>query len=183
MILKVRASAVEGLSPAEKLPLFYGKDRLILLTRDPYWLYTYWEVTPAARQRLEKEGQRCWEHLSLALRVKRYADSAMLKEESCYHLPINHTADNWCLEVGVPDRYYQVELGAQVPGKGFIALLCSNMVKTPRDEMSSLIDENWRLPDWQAKRLYRRITRGSISSLEMSAWGGGSIIPERREKN
>ena len=176
----MRSSAVEGLSMAEKLPSFYGEDRLVLLTRDPYWLFTYWEVTSATRQHLEREGERSWEHLNLALKVKRYT-AVMENEETCFHIPINHNTDNWCIEVGVPDRYYRVELGAQIPGKGFVALLCSNMVKTPRDEISNVIDENWQLPDWQARRLYRRISRSSISSLEMAVLGGGSILPERRE--
>ncbi len=176
----MRSGAVEGLTTVEKLPSFYGEDRLVLLTRDPYWLFAYWEVTPATRQQLEMEGQRSWEHLNLALRVKRYATA--MENEGCFHIPINHTADNWCIEVGVPDRYYRVELGAQIPEKGFVALLCSNTVKTPRDEISNVIDENWRLPDWQARRLYRRIARGSISSLEMAIRGGGSIHLERRDE-
>lgn len=174
----MRSNAVEGPTAAEKLPSFYGKDRLVLLTRDPYWLFAYWEVTTETRKQLEVEGQRAWEHLNLALRVTRYAD--MDKEDGCFHIPIDYTADNWCIEAGVPDRYYKVELGGQIPDRGFVSLLCSNIVKTPRDQISNVIDENWRLPDWQARRLYRRIARGSLSSLEMAIKGGGSAHMERR---
>jgi uncharacterized protein len=160
VINTVRSDAIEGLTVAEKLPSFYGEDRLVLLTRDPYWLFAYWEVTPASRKQLEMEGRRAWEHLNLALRITRY-DMDMQKEEGCFHIPINHTVDNWCIEVGVPDRYYKVELGGQIPDRGFFPLLCSNIVKTPRDQISSVIDENWSLPDWQTRRLYRRIDRAA----------------------
>ncbi len=176
----MRSDAIEGLTAAESLPSFYGEDRLVLLTRDPYWLFAYWEVTPVSRKQLEMEGQRAWEHLNLALRVSRY-DTDMEKEEGCFHIPVNHTVESWCIEAGVPDRYYKVELGGQIPGRGFVSVLCSNIVKTPRDQISNLIDENWRLPDWQARRFYRRITRGNISSLEMVIQGGGSAYMERRD--
>jgi len=177
----VRSGAIEGLTTAEKLPSSYGEDRLVLLTRDPYWLFAYWDVTPATRQQLEKEGQRPWEHLSLALRVKRY-NTTMEKEESCFHIPINREADNWYIEVGVPDRCYRVELGGQIPGKGFVPLLTSNIARTPRDDISNIIDENWYLPDWQARRLYRRINRGSLSSLEMAVRGSGTNMERRKQQ-
>ena len=176
----MRSDAIEGLTAAEKLPSLYGEDRLVLLTRDPYWLFAYWEVTPATRKQLEMEGQRAWEHLNLALRITRY-DSDLDQEEGCFHIPINHSETDWCIEAGVPDRYYKVELGGQIPEKGFVSLLCSNTVKTPRDQISDVIDENWRLPDWQARRLYRRTDRGNLSSLEMAIRGGGSAHLERRD--
>ncbi len=176
----MRSDAIEGLTAAEKLPSSYGEDRLVLLTRDPYWLFAYWEVTPESRKQLEIEGRRAWEHLNLALRVTRY-DTDMDKEEGCFHIPINHTVDNWCIEAGVPDRYYKVDLGVQIADRGFVSLLCSNIVKTPRDQISDVIDENWRLPDWQARRLYRRIARGNPSSLEMAIRGGGSAHLERSD--
>lgn len=175
----MRSDAIEGLTAAEKLPPLYGADRLVLLTRDPYWLFAYWEVTPTTRKQLEMEGQRAWEHLNLALRVTRYDTD---KEEGCFHIGINHTTVDWCIEAGVPDRYYKVELGGQIPGRGFVPLLCSNIVKTPRDQISDVIDENWSLPDWQARRLYRRISRGNLSSLEMAMRGGGSAHLERRDE-
>lgn len=181
VIITVRSETIEGFTSSEKLPSYYGVDRLVLLTRDPYWLFTYWEVTPATKQQLENEGRRPWEHLNLALRVKRY-DADMNNEETCYHIPVDSHGSNWHIEVGVPDRWYTVELGGQIPEKGFVPLLCSNAAKTPRDQISNVIDENWRLPDWQARRLYRRIDPGSLSSLEMAIWGGGSIIPERRKE-
>src|SRR2546428_8916486 len=31
------------------LPRAYGRDRLVLLVRDPWWLFAYWELTPTSR--------------------------------------------------------------------------------------------------------------------------------------
>ena len=35
------------------LPAGYGKDRIVVMVRDPYWLHCYWELTRHAIQRAE----------------------------------------------------------------------------------------------------------------------------------
>src|ERR1043166_1083743 len=35
------------------LPAGYGKDRIVVMVRDPYWLHAYWELTRQAIQRAE----------------------------------------------------------------------------------------------------------------------------------
>src|SRR5262245_3937286 len=36
-----------------ELPKGYGKDRIVCMVRDPYWLHTYWELTRTSVQRAE----------------------------------------------------------------------------------------------------------------------------------
>ena len=35
------------------LPAGYGKDRIVVMVRDPYWLHCYWELTRQAIKRAE----------------------------------------------------------------------------------------------------------------------------------
>lgn len=158
-------SSWEDLDGGEILPLFYGEDRLVLLTRDPYWLFAYWEFSGETKANVEAAVHKPWEELEFALRVHRFSEGN--REESYYDIKINPSALNWYIQVGVPDRQYRVDLGYYPPGKGFVPVLTSNMVSTPRDNLSEVIDDKWRLPDWQARRLYWRIARSSLSSLEM----------------
>ena len=155
----------EDLDGGEILPLFYGEDRLVLFTRDPYWLYAYWEFNEETRAGVEETVRKPWGELEFALRVHRFNGGN--KEESYYDIKIDPSALNWYLQVGVPDRQYRVDLGYYPPGKGFIPVLTSNLASTPRDNLSGIIDDKWRLPDWQARQLYMRIARSSLSSLEM----------------
>src|SRR5207248_3220488 len=37
-----------------ELPQAYGEDALVLLVRDPWWGFAYWEVTEALRRRAEQ---------------------------------------------------------------------------------------------------------------------------------
>ncbi len=163
-------SSREYLDGEENLPLHYGEDCLVLLPRDPYWLFAYWEISIPTRRNFESAFQKTWESLQQALRVYRY-NAQKTGKESHFDIQIDSSSDNWYIKAGVPDKQYQAELGCYLPGKGFQAILSSNIVSTPRDGLSDLIDENWRLPDWQARRLYWRISRSNISSLEMIRWG------------
>lgn len=162
-------SSREYLDRGKNLPLYYGEDRLVLLPRDPYWLFAYWEISLPTRQRLAAEAPKDYASLDFVLRVHRFTKNN--EDGSYFDLSITPTADNWYIKAGVPDKQYYVELGCYLPGEGFKAILTSNTVRTPRDSLSEIIDENWRLPDWQARRLYWRISRSNLSSLEMMQRG------------
>ncbi|RJX23470.1 MAG: DUF4912 domain-containing protein [Dethiobacter sp.] len=163
-------SGKDYLDGGENLPLYYGGDRLVLLPRDPYWLYAYWEISLPTRPFLESAAQKNWESLDLVLRTHRF-NPEKNEEESHFDIQIPPSSDNWYIKAGVPNKKYRVELGCLLPEKNFKTVLVSNVVTTPRDSLSDIIDENWRLPDWQARRLYWRIARGNLSSMEMMKRG------------
>ena len=73
-------SSREYLDGEENLPLYYGKDCLVLLPRDPYWLFAYWEISIPTRQRFEAEFHKPWDSLQLLLRVYRYDAQGTGKE-------------------------------------------------------------------------------------------------------
>ncbi len=158
----------ERLDSGESLPRYYGVDRLVLLPRDPYWLFAYWEISTPTRNRVEHEEGTSWNRLNPVLRVYRYNAEGRM-EESFFETQLLPEADNWYIKAGVPDRKYYLQLGCRPHENVFKPILTSNTVTTPRDDLSDVIDENWRLPDWQSRRLYWRISRSSLSSLEMMA--------------
>lgn len=155
----------ESLDGNEALPQYYGKDRLVLLPKDPNWIFAYWELNPGTRRQIENRVQKPWNLLDLNLRVHRLQ---MLeeKEEDFFDIRIVPSADNWYINTNGPDRKYFVELGVFLEGGHFLSILQSNTVTTPRDDISDIIDENWKLTDWQMRRFYRRISLHSLSSPE-----------------
>ena len=42
------------------LPMGYGKDRIVCMVRDPYWLHCYWELTSKGVQRAEAALGQEW---------------------------------------------------------------------------------------------------------------------------
>jgi len=130
--------------PKEELPHSYGIDRLVLLARDPYWLYAYWEVT-ATKIAEFTSTHSAWETSWPVLRVYDVTGIAFNGENANKHIDIgiNDQADNWHINTGEPDRAFCVDLGRQFPDGRFITLLRSNTVTTPRASLSDREDEEW----------------------------------------
>src|ERR1035438_5445904 len=53
----------------KELPKGYGKDRIVCMVRDPYWLHTYWELTRQAVQRAEAALAQDWHGAKPILRL------------------------------------------------------------------------------------------------------------------
>ena len=51
------------------LPAGYGKDRIVVMVRDPYWLHAYWELTRQAVQRAEAALGQEWHGAKPILRL------------------------------------------------------------------------------------------------------------------
>jgi len=138
----------------------YGRDRLVLMPRDPHWLFAYWEITPASRAKITG---------SSFLRVKRFNPVGKTLA-SYFDLALTPETDNWYINAGFANSLYQVDLGWQDPAGNFHPLLSSNFAQTPPDSISPREDEEWRLPGNKGRRLYRRLARSSMSSFEFFLW-------------
>ncbi|MGQ9825903.1 MAG: DUF4912 domain-containing protein [Desulfotomaculales bacterium] len=137
-----------GQGPAREpdLPSSYGVDRLVLLARDPYWLYAYWEITATKQEEFSAAyGPFAWVSSQPVLRV--YDVTATPGGEQKINIyadiGINEEADNWHINVGEPDHTFFVDLGRRLPDGRFIPLLRSNFVTTPRASLSERTDEEW----------------------------------------
>ncbi len=111
-----------------EFPPGYGDNRIVLMVRDPHWLYAYWETKD---QRREK--------------ILRVYDT---ENWQSFDIEVTGGARNWYIRVPAPNRTYCVDIGYYDSGGKFIALVRSNWVTTPLDRMSDVIDEQWMIPDW-----------------------------------
>ncbi|WP_334110263.1 DUF4912 domain-containing protein [Thermodesulfitimonas autotrophica] len=167
---------------APELPRRYGEDRLVLLARDPHWLFAYWEVSATKQEEFQaRYGPEAWRTSRPVLRLY---DVTGIKFEgynanSYVDIPISEEADNWYLEVGQPNRTFCVDLGRLLPTGEFVTLLRSNLAHTPRAALSELCDEEWM---W-LEGVYRSMLRyqfGISSPLlfeEIAARMGKEVIP------
>ncbi len=152
----------------EILPSYYGEDCLVALPRDPYYLFSYWEISIPTRQRLQREwGEKRWQSSTLQLRICKHSWEREKEVESFLDIPLSPEADSWYQQVSDSDRIYHAEIGWQLPEGDFQPVILSNPVKMARDGLSDIIDEEWQLPDWKARKLFRRISLYHLSSPEL----------------
>ncbi len=139
-------------------PSSYDEDKLVLLVRDPWWIFAYWEVRPnrereildeLRRQRLQKD--------KTVLRIYDIAGTSVSRPNSFFDIELNFFANNWYVDVGKPDTDWVAELGVRATNGRFLAMVRSNTVKTPRFGISDTLDEEWMMPDDLYWKLFGRM--------------------------
>jgi hypothetical protein len=154
------------------LPAGYGKDRIVVMVRDPYWLHAYWELTRQAVQRAEAALGQEWHTSRPILRLLDVSshDTTSTTESTVRDIDIHGGCNNWYIDVGNPPRSYRVDIGYLSRSGRFYVLARSNVVTTPRAGVSDVIDENWSdIDSSKADRIYA-MSAGfdpSASSLEL----------------
>lgn len=132
--------------PVPELPRSYGMDRLVLLVRDPYWLYAYWEITATRMEEISaRYGPRIWDASRAVLRVYDVTgvEFTGTNANSFFDCSLNEPTDSWHITVPQANRTYCVDMGRLFPDGTFITILRSNFVTTPRDALSDNLDEEW----------------------------------------
>jgi hypothetical protein len=139
------------------LPAGYGKDRIVAMVRDPYWLHCYWELTRHAIQRAEAALGQEWHTAKPILRLLDVSSNGTTNtsESAIRDIPIHGGCNNWYIDVNNPPRSYRVDIGYLARSGRFYVLARSNVVTTPRAGVSDVIDENWAdIDPRKADRIY-----------------------------
>ena len=197
-------AAAPATTPEPEWRARYGVDRLVLLVRDPYWTYAWWEVTAGNVERVQREVGT-----AAALVLRFYDVSAIDWDGRNHHdtfdIEVQDSAGNWYVELGRPGASWVAELGMRAADGRFVALVRSNFVTLPRDGMSSVVDEEWMVLEedyrklfelaggeaiglgsaeilrWLEERLRRELLGAGISSFGVSSLGVSSLSMQRKE--
>lgn len=153
-----------------ELPTRYGETKVVLLARDPYWIYAYWEIT-SDQMSLAKAALGD-EHAgsSLVLRVYQSAGPEGGEPLFLYDVEIRPFITSWYLNVHRPDREYFVEMVQRARSGKIFLHARSNLVTTPRDFATPSPEKKWHVPETLAK-YFRKETRSQqtgVSSAEVA---------------
>jgi len=182
---------------AIEIPGGYNVDRIVALVRDPYWIFTYWEVTGHKYHELERHFGADWPRCKMILRVYDRTEGT----KAHFDIELARGARNWYINVGA-ERRYQVAIGALSPDGRFEQIAISNVVETPSGRISDRVDEEWMIPDdifmkifaasgghdmhaasGELKELLARRLEEEISSGAVSSFGSGALrAPEKGRK-
>jgi hypothetical protein len=186
------------------LPGGYGKDRIVVMVRDPFWLHCYWELTHRAIQRAEAALGQDWYQAKPILRLLDVSshDTTSAAETVLRDISIHGGCNNWYVEVENPPRSFRVDIGYLSRRGQFYALARSNVVTTPRAGVSDVIDENWADIDTkkadrifamsggydptasslELKQLFEERLRRPMGSPSVTSFGSGAYPAGRARK-
>jgi hypothetical protein len=185
------------------LPAGYGKDRIVVMVRDPYWLHAYWEVTRHAIQRAEAALGQEWYAARPILRLLDVSshDTTSTSEQIVRDIDIHGGCNNWYIDVANPPRSFRVDIGYLARSGRFYVLARSNVVVTPRAGVSDVIDENWADIDpkkadriyamsggfdpaassLELKQLFEERLRRPLGSPAVTSFGSGALYGKGRK--
>ncbi len=159
------------------LPEVYGDNRLVVMTRDPFWLFAYWEITHDKAEAMRNDhGRNCWDDSVMVLRVYDLGESQQTPLDSCasFDVEVQKFSRQGYVQVPHAGHFYVVDLGLRWRDGKFVSLFRSNVVRQPAGRVSERIDSEWmsvgmEASEWERMAL-RAIGAGSSkgTSGEMS---------------
>lgn len=152
------APFVEKREEPYELPAGYGDNKIVLMVRDPYWAYAYWEITRDKQDEVRVQmNEEDWINSRHILRIYDVTDIKFNGSNAHRYFDIELTghANNWYINMGVPDRSYCVDIGVLTEDRKFYTLVRSNTITLPRDTISSVIDEEWLMTEEEYERMFR----------------------------
>ncbi|MBN2830829.1 MAG: DUF4912 domain-containing protein [Candidatus Omnitrophica bacterium] len=161
----------------ETLPSEYGRETMVLAVRDPWWLYTYWEVKGSTWDKHKSELKEEFYKAKRILRVYDVSNIVFngLNANRFFDIQVREDASSWYIDIGSPGRSWCVDLGILLSKGRFITILRSNIVETPIDGPSWITDEEWMIPDDMFARLYGMGFGLGRSSPAGGVWRKGVI--------
>jgi len=165
---------VEPTYPEEhvtELPEQYEETRLVLMVRDPQWIFLYWEIGPKDREMLNLAPEKLREALVVRLHdVTGIEEFNGINSHTWYEIPIRGDALSWYVHVPHSDREWCAELGVLNEEGEFIQICRSNKVHTPRDFIAEETDTEWMaIAEELAELLARSADLGLSSTLGSEA--------------
>ncbi len=159
-----------------ELPKKYGTDRVAIISRDPDWLFAYWEITPqgrdAARREMESVGGGESGASKTALRVYDITGVEFTGRNVRQHIDIEISDDigNWYVNTGEPGRTFLIDVGLLGSGGTFHTIARSNAVTMPRATASDETEERWMTTRGEFDLIYalsggHEVARAAPSSL------------------
>ncbi|MBI3651674.1 MAG: DUF4912 domain-containing protein [Acidobacteria bacterium] len=145
------------------VPASYATDIMRALVQDPFRVFIYWEVRDESLQALTR--------LFSAAEAQTFTTVLKLRDmqggqEAFFH--VGRRGRYWMTVF--PDRLYQFEIGVQSPLHGYISLISSNVVHTPRGTISPVTadEAEYRLEPQEFFEILEKSGFGPEQSLNLT---------------
>lgn len=175
-VAEAREAAPPAAPPAG-LPDSYGVDRVVLMVRDPEWLYTYWDISSDTWLTLIQRGithpGNGWRPVLRLYDVTGAGDGVEVGGHLAEY-ELDELAREWYLTAPAAGRAYLIEFGYCSATGEFLLIARSNSVHVPRKRPSEVADERW-------GHLYDEAYRLSLAGGELDRSMASAEVTRRLE--
>ena len=133
----------------QELPDNYGDNKLVLLVRDPYWCFLYWELQDEKIDEGLHRISRSRNEVRHVLRIH-----CLSAGSTYFDVDVDFRSGSHYIQLSPPGASFYSEIGL-LDGEGnFAALAISNTVTLPLDGPSEVIDEQWMTTSENFEEIY-----------------------------
>jgi len=128
------------------IPQEYGRTYIVLLPRDPTWMFSYWEVQSQSLNVFRKQfGAQVIDSARVVLRIFELAPHSGNGTQELFRFELSISLESrcWYINVQEPGRTWFVELGLITQDGRFILLARSNTAALPLGQVSDVTDSRW----------------------------------------
>jgi uncharacterized protein len=119
----------------------YCGNTVMLMARDPYWCYAFWDIAEPFLEEKKKELKPEWGSARLCLRVYDVTEAGTARQKD---IIIKDTVGNIYINIWTPAHVYQAEAGLITDDRHYIALAKSNRIEAPPDSSVESADGEWK---------------------------------------
>jgi len=152
-----QAAPKTSLTPLNSIPpIEKGKDRLILMVRDPYWIHAHWDIMRHSVDRAKAALAENWHTVKPILRLLKLDDSGTTNnaEVTYKDIEIHGGVRNWYIDVDSPPSRFKMLMGYLCGNGRFYELARSNIVTTPAPGGKEATDDHWADIATDAEQIY-----------------------------
>jgi len=134
-----------------KLPERYFDDRITAMVKDPWWIHTYWDISPKKEKEVISSIPK--DEQAELKRILRVYDTTGItkftgsKANSFFDININSEALNWYINTANPGHSFCIDIGFLSKKGSFYLLARSNTVSSYKFGISPVLDEEWAIPE------------------------------------
>ena len=120
------------------LPKKYGDNKIVLMIRDPYTLFTYWEINDEQINKIKLEiKKRNLSIKNIIIRLYKIGKDNSLSIFDDYVLDLD--MDHYYINDLIPGYKWIIDIGILTNDKSFFSLSKSNVVQTP---LNRIVEED-----------------------------------------
>lgn len=127
------------------IPSHYDVTRLVLMPRDPLWIFAYWEMSGSAIENAKKSLGSDFNKSTLTIRMYDVTciDFNGLNANHSFDIEVSATTNNWYIHLWRDNVSYCADLGFRSPQGHFFQIARSNFITTPSAHIRDKYDEVW----------------------------------------
>ncbi len=152
--------------PSRDVPDEYGDTRIVLLVRDPEWVFAYWEINDETRNAMSIP--RNGSSQKFVLRLYKVTGRDWPSEAAHYFFDVDVSADakSWYVHLPEANEAWCAELGMIDGSDNYTHVCRSNPVNTPPNSISEELDSEWMTVEESFEKITRLSGGGTGAHLE-----------------